>query len=90
MIGQPITQNLKSLLHRLLTTQDLIDISTEANVSYSTVRAIYYRTQTITNDNLIAVEKMIQKAFEKSNESINFFIDAKKQLKQHIESGGGF
>ncbi|WP_440881439.1 hypothetical protein [Tenacibaculum sp. C7A-26P2] len=79
-IGKPITEEQKSLLHRLLDTKDLVDISATVDVSYSTVRSIYYRTQTITEDNKEAIYKMINKAFEKSEDAIVYFTKAKSEL----------
>lgn len=83
-IGKPITEEQKSLLHRLLNTQDLIDVSTEVSVSYSTVRHLFYRTQSVTEENRAAVYKMINKAFQKSEEAITYFTKAKQQLEEML------
>lgn len=83
-IGKPITEDQKMLFHRLLTTNDLIDISSEVDVSYSTVRNIYYRTQSITEENKEAMCKMINKAFQKSEDAITYFTKAKQQLEEML------
>jgi len=80
-LGTPITQELKSVLQRLLNTQDLIDISAEVEFSYSTVRSLYYRTQSVTEENQEVVYKMVNKAFSKAEESITYFEKAKQELK---------
>lgn len=83
-IGKPITEAQKDLFHRLLTTKDLIDISAQGTVSYSTVRNLYYRTQSITEGNLEAVIRMTELALEKSKSSITFFENAERQLEELI------
>ncbi len=83
-VGKPINKEQKSLLHRLLNTQDLIDISTEVSVSYGTVRGLYYRTIPVTEESKQAVYKMINKAFEKSEEAITYFTKAKSELESML------
>ena len=83
-IGKPITEEQKELFHRLLTTNDLINISAEVPVSYSTVRNLHYRTQSITDENICAVYKMINKAFEKTEDAIVYFAKAKSELNQML------
>ncbi|MBS3993163.1 MAG: hypothetical protein KGZ87_05560 [Bacteroidetes bacterium] len=85
IVGNPITEEQKSIFHRLLTTNDLIDISTKVNVSYSTVRNIFYRTQSITEENKEVVAKMISKSFEKTEDALIYFEKAKSELKQMLQ-----
>ena len=79
-IGEPITKEQKNLLNRLLTTQDLIDVSTTVDDSYSTVKSLFYRTASVTEENQQAVYKMISRAFQKAEESLVYFTKAKSEL----------
>jgi len=79
-IGEPITKEQKDLLNRLLTTQDLIDVSTTVDASYSTVKSLFYRTASVTEENQQAVYKMISRAFQKAEESLVYFTKAKSEL----------
>jgi hypothetical protein len=85
-IGKPITEEQKNLFHRLLTTNDLIEITAdkEVNVSYSTVKELYYRTCTITDRNKEAVVKMINLSFKKTQDAIVYFAKAKQELEQML------
>ncbi len=84
LVGSPITEDQKKLFHRLLTINDLIEISTQVEVSYSTVRNLFYRTQSVTEENKEAVIKMIARAFEKTEDSLIYFEKAKSELKQML------
>ena len=83
-VGKPITKAQKELFNRLLTIDDLIDISAEILPSYSTVRNLYYRKQSITEENICAVYRMINKAFEKTEDAIVYFSKAKSELNQML------
>ena len=81
-VGEPISKELRDVFNRILTIDDLMDISTEVSVSYSTIRNIYYRTQTITEENKEAAYKMMNKAFEKVENALVFFYKAKQHLEE--------
>ena len=78
--GFPITKPMKNILHKILDTQDLMEVAQRSGVSYSTVRNIYYRTQTITLNNKIVVYKLLNAAFAKSCNELNYFTEIINQL----------
>lgn len=81
-VGMPITKEQRELFHRLVTIDDLIDLSAKSNVSYSTFRSLYYRKGNVTEDNKEAVAMMISKSLEKIQTSIIYFEKAQKALTQ--------
>lgn len=81
-IGEPITKTQKDLFQRVLTIQDVMDVAEKTSISYSTVRNLYYRNTTITENNLIAVQGLINKSFEKVENALSYFEKAKSELKQ--------
>lgn len=80
--GKRIPENLKEILKRLLTTDDLMDVADGLTVSYSTVRALYYRKAVITLENAEAVEALVKLAKDKASNAITFFNDAIDVLDQ--------
>lgn len=88
-IGHPITEEQKELFNRLLSTNDLVELSTTVNVSYATVKALAYRTQPVTENNKEAVVKMINKSFEKAENAITYFTKAKHELEAMLPKVNG-
>ncbi|MCB0460350.1 MAG: hypothetical protein KDC74_10100 [Flavobacteriaceae bacterium] len=83
-VGEPITKEQKELFQRILTIQDVMDVATSVNVSYPTVRNIYYRNVTVTEDNKEAAQGLINKAFEKVEDALSYFQKAKSELESMI------
>lgn len=78
--GNPISREQRELLGRILNIQDIMDVAEDIDVSYQTVRNIFYRHQSITKDNKVAAYKLVNKALAKSEESIAYFLKAKSEL----------
>lgn len=85
-IGEPITEGQKELFHRLLNTNDLINITSnkDVKVSYSTVKELFYRSCVITERNKEAVIKMINLSFQKTDDALVYFSKAKQELEQML------
>ena len=79
-IGEPITKEQKQLFQRVLTIQDVMDVAASTKVSYSAVRNLYYRNVTVTEHNKIAAQGLVNKAFEKVEDALSYFLKAKSEL----------
>ncbi len=64
--GKPITEKLSLTLRRNTTKDDIADVAAVANVSFSTIRDVVYRTNSLTKLNARAIQKLIRKAFDNS------------------------
>ena len=64
--GKPISEKLSLTLRRNTTKDDLADVASVANVSFSTIRDVVYRTNSLTKSNAKAIQKLIRKAFDNS------------------------
>ena len=83
-IGKPISKEQRDLFDKILTIQDITDISADSSLSYSTFRELFYRRADVTETNKEAVYKMINKAFEKTEEAIVYFTKAKSELERML------
>ena len=84
IVGNSITKKEKEIFQRVLNTQDLMDVSQTVNVSLSTVKNVYYRTVTITEENKHAYFAIRSKAFEKIEHSLSYFRKAKSDLLETV------
>ena len=64
--GKPISEQLSSVLRRNVTKNDYANIASRSNVSFSTIRDVIYRTNSLTKSNAKAISLLVHAAFENS------------------------
>ena len=64
--GKPISERLSSVLRRNASKNDYANVSIQSKVSYSTIRDVVYRTNSLTKINAKALSLLIHAAFENS------------------------
>jgi len=64
--GKPISERLSQVLRRNATKNDFANIAIQSNVSFSTIRDVVYRTNSLTKVNAMAISLLIHAAFENS------------------------
>ncbi len=64
--GKPISERLSNVLRRTTTKNDLANIALRSSVSFSTIRDVVYRTNSLTKTNAKAIALLIHVAFENS------------------------
>ncbi|MBW8245020.1 hypothetical protein K1F50_19605 [Muricauda oceani] len=64
--GKPISARLSEVLRRNTSKNDLANIAIQSNVSFSTIRDVVYRTNSLTKLNAKAMSLLIHAAFENS------------------------
>ena len=64
--GKPIGQELSTILRRNLNKDNLANIATGCSISFSTVRDLVYRTNSLTEGNSMALALLIHAALENS------------------------
>ncbi|GMN07766.1 hypothetical protein MTsPCn5_31550 [Croceitalea sp. MTPC5] len=62
--GKPISERLSTILRRTTSKDDLANIALRSNVSFSTIRDVVYRTNSLTKSNAKAIALLIHVAFE--------------------------
>ena len=64
--GKPISERLSNVLRRTTTKNDLANIALRSSVSFSTIRDVVYRTNSLTKSNAKAIALLVHIAFENS------------------------
>ncbi len=64
--GKPISERLSNVLRRTTSKNDLANIALRSSVSFSTIRDVVYRTNSLTKSNAKAIALLIHVAFENS------------------------
>ncbi|MCL6266740.1 hypothetical protein [Flagellimonas myxillae] len=64
--GKPISEELSTILRRNLNKNNIADIAARSSISFSTIRDVVYRTNSLTKANSVAVALLIHAAFENS------------------------
>jgi len=64
--GKPIIETLSEVLRRNTSKNDFANIAIQSNVSFSTIRDVVYRTNSLTKLNAKAISLLIHAAFENS------------------------
>jgi predicted DNA-binding protein YlxM (UPF0122 family) len=64
--GKPLGEQLSIILRRNCSKDDLANIAARTNVSFSTIRDVIYRTNSLTKSNSKAIKLLIHTAFENS------------------------
>jgi len=66
VFGKPISEKLSTILRRNTTKDDYANVAALTNISFSTIRDVVYRTNSLTKSNSKAIKILIQIAFENS------------------------
>lgn len=64
--GRPITEKLSTTLRRNSTKNDFANIAASSGISFSTIRDVVYRTNSLTHSNSKAIVELIQISFNNS------------------------
>ena len=64
--GRPITEKLSETLRRNSTKNDFANIAASSGISFSTIRDVVYRTNSLTHSNSKAIIELIQISFDNS------------------------
>jgi len=64
--GKPISEKLATTLRRNTTKNDYANVASKTNISFSTIRDVVYRTNSLTKSNSKAITVLIKVAFENS------------------------
>ena len=64
--GKPINEKLSQTLRRNTTKDDFANVAAYSNVSFSTIRDVVYRTNSLTYSNSKAIRELIKVAFDNS------------------------
>ncbi|MGI9551206.1 MAG: hypothetical protein ACR2MT_08410 [Aurantibacter sp.] len=64
--GKPINEKLSITLRRNTTKDDFANVASYTNVSFSTIRDVVYRTNSLTKSNSKAIKALIKVAFDNS------------------------
>ncbi|UII81484.1 hypothetical protein [Flagellimonas sp. CMM7] len=62
--GKPISERLSIVLRRNVSKNDFANIAIRSNISFSTIRDVVYRTNSLTKANAKAISLLIHAAFE--------------------------
>lgn len=62
--GKPINERLSIMLRRNTTKDDFANVAAITNVSFSTIRDVLYRTNSLTYSNSKAIRELIKIAFD--------------------------
>lgn len=64
--GRPISERLSLIIRRNVSKNDYANIAIKSKVSFSTIRDVVYRTNSLTKGNAGAIGLLIHAAFENS------------------------
>ncbi|NAY91576.1 hypothetical protein GTQ34_06575 [Muricauda sp. JGD-17] len=64
--GRPISERLSEILRRNVSKNDYANIAIRSKVSFSTIRDVVYRTNSLTKTNATAICLLMHAAFENS------------------------
>jgi len=64
--GKPIDERLSQTLRRNTSKNDFANVAAHTNVSFSTIRDVIYRTNSLTRSNAKAITELIRIAFDNS------------------------
>ncbi len=62
--GKPISEQLSTILRRNASKDDFANIAGRSNISFSTIRDVVYRTNSLTKANAKAISLLVHTAFE--------------------------
>ena len=64
--GKPISQDLSAIIRRNTEKNDLANVASASGISFSTIRDVVYRTNSVTKTNEAAITELIKIAFNNS------------------------
>ncbi len=64
--GKPINEKLSMTLRRNTTKDDFANVASTTGISFSTIRDVIYRTNSLTRSNSMAIKELVRIAFENS------------------------
>lgn len=64
--GKPINEKLSVTLRRNTSKDDFANVATHTNISFSTIRDVVYRTNSLTKSNSNAIRELVRVAFDNS------------------------
>lgn len=62
--GKPIYEKLSVILRRNTTKDDFANVAASTGISFSTIRDVVYRTNSLTYSNSKAIQELIKVAFD--------------------------
>lgn len=62
--GKPLNARLSEILRRTTSKDDIANVAVRSNISFSTIRDVIYRTNSLTKSNSKAIALLIHVAFE--------------------------
>ena len=62
--GKPINEELSTILRRNVSKNDYANVAIQSKVSFSTIRDVVYRTNSLTKANAKSISLLVRKAFE--------------------------
>ncbi|MCJ8153198.1 hypothetical protein MKJ01_05410 [Chryseobacterium sp. SSA4.19] len=84
-ISQPISSQLSTYLREFTTKEDIADVAAEENsCSSSTLRDIVYRTNPVTEKNLLALKRLMSIASKNADAKIKSAKQCKKTVNQML------
>ncbi|ALR29724.1 hypothetical protein ATE47_03950 [Chryseobacterium sp. IHB B 17019] len=83
--GKPISEKLSEFLRKFTSPKDMADVSTETNVSISTIRDVRLRRNNISEENKKAIIKLMKKADQNADFKIKEAKEGKRQVKQILD-----
>lgn len=64
--GKPIDEKLSETLRRNTSKDDFANVATYTHISFSTIRDVVYRTNSLTKGNSKAIKELVRVAFDNS------------------------
>lgn len=64
--GKPLNEKLSTVLRRNSSKDDFANIAAQTGISFSTIRDVLYRTNSLTKSNAKAIKALIEVAFDNS------------------------
>lgn len=62
--GRPLNAQLSEILRRTTSKDDIANVAVRSNISFSTIRDVIYRTNSLTKSNSKAIALLVYVAFE--------------------------
>lgn len=62
--GKPLNAKLSEILRRTTSKDDIANVAVRSNISFSTIRDVIYRTNSLTKSNSKAIALLVHVAFE--------------------------
>lgn len=83
--GKPISEDISKFLRSFTGPKDMADVSTDTDVSISTIRDVKHRRNNISEENKKAIIRLIKRAVENADVKIKEAKDGKKKVKTILD-----